>query len=308
MRRIIEPLNSLGAMIESNDGLLPLSLGGSELNAHAIRLKVASAQVKTCILLAGLYANGMTTVIEPVATRDHTERMLEWLGVIVLIETTNDERSISINGGSALHSRDIDIPGDISSAAFLAVAAACLRQSMVTIRSVGLNPTRTGILAVLKQCGVDVGVENEAVRCNEPIGDLTIRSSSKLISPALIDGDIVANVIDELPIIAVLGTQLSDGIEVRGAKELRVKETDRIDAIVKDLRSVGVTVDEFDDGFRVHRSTIIGGEVNSFGDHRIAMAFAVAGLLSKDGVSIKNAGCTDISFPGFFETLRSLVE
>ncbi len=308
MRRVISPLEKLGANIESDHGLLPITLGASQLNGRTIRLEVTSAQVKTCILLAGLFADGTTTVIEPIATRDHTERMLTWFGVDVVIDYSGRERHISVAGSSQLTAQDITVPGDISSAAFLAVAAACLPNSSVTIRNVGLNPTRTGILSVLEQCGVSVEIENETDRCNEPIGDLTVRSNTKLKSPAIIDGDVVANVIDELPIIAVLGTQLPDGIEVRGAAELRVKETDRIDAVVRNLRAIGVDVDEFDDGFRVHRSDIIGGEVDSFGDHRIAMAFAVAGLLSKDGVTVNNADCTDISFPGFFETLTTLVE
>ena len=308
MHRIISPLENLGAKIESDDGLLPITLRESQLNGRTIRLEVASAQVKTCILLAGLYADGTTTVIEPIATRDHTERMLAWFGVEVVIDNSDRERHISVEGKARLTAQDVTVPGDISSAAFLAVAAACLPNSEVTIRNVGLNPTRTGILSVLDQCGVSVDIENETERCNEPIGDLTVRSNTKLLSPAIIDGDVVANVIDELPIIAVLGTQLPNGIEVRGATELRVKETDRIDAVVRNLRAIGVDVDEFDDGFRVHSSNIIGGEVDSFGDHRIAMAFAVGGLLSKDGVTINNAGCTDISFPGFFETLATLVE
>lgn len=308
MRRIISPLEKLGANVASNDGLLPITLGEGQLNGRTIRLEVASAQVKTCILLAGLFAYGTTTVIEPIATRDHTERMLSWFGADVVIDNSGRERHISVAGNSMLTAQDITVPGDISSAAFLTVAAACLPNSEVIIRNVGLNPTRTGILSVLEQCGVSVDIENETDRCNEPIGDLTVRSNTKLLSPAIIDGNVVANVIDELPIIAVLGTQLPDGIEVRGAAELRVKETDRIDAVVRNLRAIGVDVDEFDDGFRVRKSNIVGGEVDSFGDHRIAMAFAVAGLLSNDGVTIINAACTDISFPGFFETLTTLVE
>lgn len=308
MRRIISPLEKLGANVASNDGLLPITLGESQLKGRTIRLEVASAQVKTCILLAGLFADGTTTVIEPIATRDHTERMLSWFGADVVIDNSGRERHISVAGNSMLTAQDITVPGDISSAAFLTVAAACLPNSEVIIRNVGLNPTRTGILSVLEQCGVSVDIENETDRCNEPIGDLTVRSNTKLLSPAIIDGNVVANVIDELPIIAVLGTQLPDGIEVRGAAELRVKETDRIDAVVRNLRAIGVDVDEFDDGFCVRKSNIVGGEVDSFGDHRIAMAFAVAGLLSNDGVTIINAACTDISFPGFFETLTTLVE
>ncbi len=306
MRRIIEPIGLLGASVESNDGKLPMTLGESNLVGKEITLSVASAQVKTCILLAGLYASGETAVIEPTPTRDHTERMLAWLGVDVSVEQLDQGRSIAVRGGSRLTARDINVPGDISSAAFLIVATACLPDSSITIRNVGVNSTRTGILDVLRLCGVEIDISNAAETCNEPVADLVV-SASELRTPARLDGAIIANIIDELPILAVLGTQLPDGLEVRGASELRVKESDRIDAIVRNLRTVGTVVDEFDDGFRVHCSNIVGGEVDSFGDHRIAMAFAVAGLLSSEGVTIRIADCTDISFPGFFETLGSLV-
>ncbi|MBL8183066.1 MAG: 3-phosphoshikimate 1-carboxyvinyltransferase, partial [Blastocatellia bacterium] len=216
-------------------------------------------------------------------------------------------KHIAVRGGTRPKARDINVPSDISSAAFLAVASACLPDSTVRIRRVGLNPTRTGIIDILRSCGVAIVIEKAIDLCNEPLADIVV-SSAELTSPPKIDGPIIANIIDELPIIAVLGTQLPHGIEVRGAAELRVKESDRINSIVKNLRAIGAKVDEFEDGFHVRRSDIIGGEIDSFGDHRIAMAFAVAGLLSKDGVSIKNADCTDISFPSFFETLASLVE
>jgi len=307
MRRIIEPLERLGAQIEHNNSSLPLTLGKCSLVGGEIELKVASAQVKTCILLAGLSASGETAVIEPTPTRDHTERMLDWLGVDVATERTENGKRIAVKGGSRPKAREIIVPGDISSAAFLTVAAACLSNSSITIRRVGINPTRTGIVDVLRDCGVQIAFENVSELCNEPIADIVV-STGKLTSPPKIDGPIIANIIDELPIIAVLGTQLPNGIEIRDAAELRVKESDRIDSIVKNLRSVGAKVDEFEDGFLVHHSNFIGGEIDSFGDHRIAMAFAIAGLLSKEGVSILNAECTDISFPGFFETLTSLVE
>lgn len=306
MRRVIEPLERLGASIESRDGKLPLTLGNESLTGREIEMTVASAQVKTCILLAGLNARGETAVIEPTQTRDHTERMLEWYGVDVSSRPVVNGRRIAVRGGSRLTARDIIVPGDISSAAFLIVAAACTSSSSVTIRNVGVNPTRTGILEVLQRCGVKLDVLNAAEVCNEPTADLAV-SAGELRTPPRLEGSTIANVIDELPILAVLGTQLPDGIEVRGASELRVKESDRIDAIVKNLRSIGAEVDEFEDGFRVSRSDIIGGEVDSFGDHRIAMAFAIAGLLSRDGVDIDHSDCTEISFPGFFETLRSLV-
>lgn len=310
MRRIIDPLTKMGAMIESSDGRLPLKFAGNtKLSGISHRLLVASAQVKTCILLAGLYADGLTTVIEPTISRDHTERMLEWFGVDVVIENVGTERHISVQGGSRLSANDIVVPGDISSAAFLLVAAACLSGSKIELMNIGLNPSRTGIIDVLTRFGVNIERQNEREQCNEPVGNLIVSggiTSSNDYLPIL-DGPIIANIIDEIPILAILGTQLENGLEVRGASELRVKETDRIDAVVKNLRAVGVKVDEFEDGFRVHRSTIVGGRVSSFGDHRIAMAFAVAGLLSTDGINIDGSECTDISFPAFFDVLSSLV-
>ena len=310
MRRIIEPLSKMGAVIESNNGRLPLKISGNtKLLSLTHRLLVASAQVKTCILLAGLYAQGQTTVIESTVSRDHTERMLEWFGVDVAVATVETERHISLSGGSQLTAKDIAIPGDISSAAFLLVAGACLPSSRIELTNVGLNPTRTGIIDVLTRFGVKIEWRNERVNCNEPVGDLIVNGgiASSTEDRQNLDGGIIANIIDEIPILAILGTQLEKGLEIRGARELRVKETDRIDAVVKNLRAVGATVDEFDDGFRIHRSTITGGRVSSFGDHRIAMAFAVAGLLSTNGVKIDDASCTDISFPAFFDVIDSLV-
>lgn len=311
MRRIIDPLTRMGAMIIGNDGRLPLKFAGNaNLTGISHQMSVASAQVKTCIMLAGLYADGQTTVIEPTISRDHTERMLEWFGVDVSIEMIGSERHISLNGASKLTAKDITVPGDISSSAFLLVAAACIPGSRIELENVGLNPTRTGIIEVLNQFGVNVEIQNKREQCNEPVGDLIVRGSeiSRSNGPRpILNGFIIANIIDEIPILAILGTQLENGLEIRGASELRVKETDRIDAVVKNLRAVGATVDEFDDGLRIHRSNIIGGRVPSFGDHRIAMAFAIAGLLSSDGVEIDDAACTDISFPAFFEVLGSLV-
>ena len=310
MLRVVDPLTKMGAVIESNDGRLPLKFAGNtKLSGISHRLLVASAQVKTCILLAGLYADGQTTVIEPTISRDHTERMLGWFGVDVAVESVGIERHISVQGGSKLSAKDVSVPGDISSAAFLLVAAACLPASRIELIKVGLNPTRTGIIDVLTRFGVNIVRQNEREQCNEPVGDLIVNGGiiSSNDDRPILDGDIIANIIDEIPILAILGTQLENGLEVRGAAELRVKETDRIDAVVRNLRAVGVEVDEFDDGFRVHRSTILGGRVSSFGDHRIAMAFAVAGLLSTDGIDIDGSECTEISFPAFFDVLSSLV-
>ncbi len=312
MKRIIEPLLSMGAKIESVGDHAPLHIygyGEKHLNGVEYKLNIASAQIKSCILLTGLFAVGRTTVIEPIPTRDHTERMLRWLGVDVREENLADEKRISVSGDQILKARDIDIPGDISSAAFFIVAAACLPDSSVEIENVGLNPTRNAIFDVLRQFGVDIKITNERLENNEPVGDLAIdsRLDSANVGCNILNGKLIANILDEIPILAVFGTQIDGGLEIRDASELRVKESDRIAAIVENLRRMNADVEEFPDGFRVAKSELNGAEINSYGDHRIAMAFAVAGLFAKGDTKIIGAECADISFPGFFETLKSVV-
>jgi len=308
MRRVIDPLTSMGARIESSDGKAPLRIaGGMPLTGVTHRMSVASAQIKSSILLAGLNAAGRTTVIEPVPTRDHTERMLRWFGADL---DTSVEGEIAIDGGQMLTGRTFTVPGDISSAAFFLVAAACLAGSELEIANVGLNPTRTGILDVLTRYGVDLSVSGERTECGEPVGDLTVRGKIRAPQtgePNVLSGRLIANVIDEIPIIAVLGSQLEGGIEIRNAAELRVKESDRITSVVEGLRRMGAIVEEFPDGLRVRRSQLKGAAVESYGDHRIAMAFAVAGLLAEGETEILGADCVDVSFPGFFETLDSVL-
>ena len=310
MKRVIDPLRRMGASITSTNGQAPLEIaGGQTLTGADHLLKVASAQVKSCILLAGLFANGQTSVVEPVATRDHTERMLRWFGAEVKTDEQEKARIISIEGGQKLRGQDVDVPGDISSAAFFLVAAACLRDSQLTLKNVGVNPTRTGIIEVLKRAGVDILLENELSASNEPVADLKVTGTIKPgdVDRSIVRGNIVANLIDEIPILAVLGTQLAQGIEFRDAGELRVKESDRITSTVENLRRLGASVDEFDDGFRVHRSELRGAELDSFGDHRIAMAFSIAALLAKGETTIGGSECTEISFPGFYQTLKSVI-
>ncbi|MFN0277915.1 MAG: 3-phosphoshikimate 1-carboxyvinyltransferase [Pyrinomonadaceae bacterium] len=296
MNRIIEPLTEMGAKIESRDGCLPLHIfGGQNLRGVEHELPIASAQVKSCLLLAGLFAEGKTSVVERTPTRDHTERMLEWFGA----------------GDASLTARDINIPSDVSSAAFFIVASACLSGSDILLPNVGLNSTRTTILNVLQSVGVDVQISMTAEICNERRGSIRVRGrlEQDLIKKRLIlDGDIISKIIDEIPILAVLGTQLNFGIEIRDASELRVKETDRISAIAENLRRMNAVVEEFPDGFKVERSDLKGASIDSFGDHRIAMAFAVAGLLAEGETEIQSAECVNISFPGFFETLSSVVD
>jgi len=312
MKRIIEPLRQFGAKIEAENDRIPIHIFGSQrLMGCEYEMDIASAQVKSCILLAGLNASGTTTVIEPVATRNHTERMLQWFGVDLDEEDLDPGKLISLDGSAQLTARDLHIPADISSAACFLVAGAYLPNSELTMPNVGLNPTRNAILGVLQQLGAIIEVDNYRDLCNEPVADLTVRStlgSEQLGGRSnIIDGDIIANLIDEIPILAVLGTQLEGGLEIRDAAELRVKESDRIAAIVENLRRMGADVEEFADGFRVERSQLQGAVVDSFGDHRIAMAFAIAALFAGGDTEIDGHECADISFPGFFDTLASVV-
>lgn len=309
MGRVITPLEKMGAVIESSDGKAPLHLmGGRRLSGIEYELPVASAQVKSCVLLAGLNAEGTTGVIEPTPTRDHTERMLRGFGVDVEITVLGSGRRISVRGGSRLTAADLIVPGDVSSAAFFLVAAAILPGSDVTITDVGLNPTRSAIFDVLKAYGVEVQILNKRISAGEPIGDIRIRSSQPPVRPAdyTIRGEMVANLIDEVPVLAVLGACSEGGLEIRDAGELRVKESDRIASIVANLRAMRAEIEEFEDGFRVRRSELKGGQLDSFGDHRIAMAFAVAGLAAEGETMIESAECAAVSFPAFFEVLGSL--
>lgn len=308
MGRVIAPLSEMGAEIKSNDGTAPLIIEPHRpLKGTDHRLRIASAQIKSCLLLAGLGARGVTSIHEPAPTRDHTERMLRWFGVDIDSATPG---VISIRGGQTLSARSFSVPGDISSAAFFLVAAACLDGSDLTLKGVGLNPTRIGIIDVLRQAGIGLSISAERLECGEPVGDIVIRGSAGKLSslPLLrLGGDLIANVIDEIPILAILGTQVSGGVEIRDASELRVKESDRIRAVVDGLRRMGSDVEEYDDGLTVRPSRLCGARIDSHGDHRIAMAFAVAGLLAEGETEILDADCVDVSFPGFFETLRSVV-
>lgn len=308
MKRIIEPLTLMGAAMSSNDGRAPLVIGGRQpLDAIEYRPPVASAQIKSCVLLAGLFAEGETAVFEPVASRDHTERMLRWLGVDVKAENG----WISVSGDAILTARDIVVPGDVSAAAFFVVAAACLDGSAITIPGVGVNQSRRAILSVLQGLGARLEVSTISKVCNESVADIRVvgglgQSASR--SAPVIRGETIANLIDEIPILAVFGTQLETGIEIRDAAELRVKESDRIATVVANLRRMGAVVTEFDDGMRIERSDLHGAVIDSHGDHRIAMSFAVAGLLAEGETAVIDADCAAVSFPGFFEMLESVVQ
>ena len=315
MQRIIEPLEMMGAQISSQEGRAPLQIqGAAALKPIEYELLTASAQVKSCILLAGLSAEGKTIVIENEVTRDHTERMLGWFGA----ETETGEaarepentRLAAVTGPAQLHARDVSIPGDISSAAYFIAAAALLSESELQIYDVGLNPTRVAFLDQLHSMGFEVRVTREREESNEPRGDIVVRVLRRdLKTPFRIDGAIIPQLIDELPLLAVVGSQIESGIEIRNAKELRVKESDRIGATVAGLRSMGCEVEEFDDGLRVDGPIRLrGAKINSLGDHRIAMAFTVAALIAEGDSEIETADCVAVSFPEFFDLLESVIQ
>jgi len=303
MMRVVKPLRQMGASIDGKDGgrLLPLTIKGGGLHSIDYTSPVASAQLKSCLLIAGLYAEGTTTVTEPMKSRDHTERMLWAFGVDVDV----DGNSVSIGKERRLKGTVIDVPGDISSAAFFMVAAMITKGSELRINNVGLNPTRTGIIDILEKMGASIEVVNQRVR-KEPSGDLIVRTSD--LKGIDIDGALLLPAIDEFPIVCVAAAFAKGTTRISGAAELRVKESDRITAMANALTAVGVKVEETEDGIIIHGSAdseglIKGGTVDSLGDHRIAMAMAVAGLASVDGVEIRDPECVDVSYPDFFKVL-----
>jgi 3-phosphoshikimate 1-carboxyvinyltransferase len=319
MRRIIEPLAEMGARISSQNGCAPLVIEGQRpLKALSYRMPLPSAQVKSCILLAGLGASGRTEVIEETAsTRDHTERLLRWFGAGLETKLSPDAstQAITVEGLSSLSAQTLEVPGDISSASFFMVAAAALADSDLEINDVGLNPTRAQIIETLRQLGADVSVMNERERCLELVGDIRARGAVAFTtapgnkSTNVLRGAMIARLIDELPVLAVYGTQVEGGLEIRQASELRVKETDRISATVNNLRAMGAEVEEYEDGLSVAgRTRLRGATLNSYGDHRIAMAFTVAALLAEGDSEIVGADCVGVSFPEFYALLESVVE
>ena len=304
MKRVVQPLWLMVADIWGReDGhFAPLSIKGRKLNPFQYTLPVASAQVKSALLLAGLYAIGETVIREPLSTRDHTERMLEIMRADIKISPPE----IKIKGGTELRSTDIFIPGDISSAAYFIAAASILRDSQIIIKQVGVNPTRTGVIEILKKMGTKIDILNYQIKSNEPQADLMIEYSK--LKGVEIKKENVPFLIDELPLIAVVATQAQGKTVVNGARELRVKETDRIKAIVSELKKMGADIEERKDGFTVNGPTRLQGAVcESYNDHRIAMSLAVAALLAEGKTVIKNSECIDISFPGFEKTLQKLI-
>jgi len=305
MKRIIEPLRLMGADIWAREKgtRAPIAITGRPLKGISYETPIPSAQVKSCILLAGLLADGKTCIKEKAKSRDHTERMLKFLGAD--IEVKNNE--ICIQGGSKLKGAEVKIPGDFSSASFLLVAALLAGDSEITIENVGVNPTRMGLLNILLDMGARIKLFNEKVLCGEPSAEICVKSS--ILKGVTIGGDIIPKIVDELPIFAVAATQAEGTTLVKDAKELRFKETDRIKAICSELKKMGADIEEFEDGFAVHGPNKLKGCVcSSFGDHRMAMALAVAGLFAEGTTIIEDSECIDISFPGFRDVLSSLTK
>jgi 3-phosphoshikimate 1-carboxyvinyltransferase len=303
MGRIITPLRKMGAsiMARDNDAYAPIAIRGGGLRPLRYESPVASAQVKSAVLLAGLYADGETEVIEPFKSRDHTERMLSACGARVEVKGL----AVKVWGAEELQAAEFFVPGDISSAAFFMAAALLVEGSEITVRSVGVNPTRTGIVEVLKRMGAEVETLNRRDVSGEPIADLAVRHSP--LRAVEIGAREIPSVIDEFPALCVLASQAEGTTSIRGARELRVKESDRIGAVAEGLRRMGADVLEHDDGLSITgRAALRGARIDSRGDHRIAMAFAVAALVSEGTTTIEKAEAVDISFPGFFDILREL--
>jgi 3-phosphoshikimate 1-carboxyvinyltransferase len=303
MRRVVEPLRRMGAQIEGEEGgdRAPLKVRGTQLRGMAHRLEIPSAQVKTALLLAGLLAEGETTVLEEVQSRDHTERLLKYLGVPV---------AESIDGLSVkstnLRNAELSIPGDLSSAAFFLVGAAILPGSDLTVRNVGVNPTRLGILEILRDFGANVEVSDETEACGEPRATIRVRPGDR--RPVTVAGPVVVRAIDELPLIAVLGSVAEGETVLSDASELRVKESDRIASIVDGLAAMGADIRPTPDGFSVRGPVELrGANVDAAGDHRIAMAFAIAGLMSEGTTSIRGWDSVAVSYPEFERDLEHLV-
>jgi len=303
MERVAEPLRRMGARIETTDGHAPLAIEDGALHGIEYTLPVASAQVKSALLLAGLRASGPTTVVEPVPTRDHTELMLEAAGVHVITRPS----SATVEPARLLRLGEVEVPGDFSSAAPLLVAAALVPGSDVTVHGLGLNPRRTGLLDVLERMGARVSVFNRRRAGREPVGDVQVQHAALVATE--VGASEVPLLVDELPLVALLASHARGETVVHGAAELRVKESDRIEAVTDGLRASGARVHSREDGWTIMGvpTRLKGGRVDARGDHRIAMLGAVAGLASREGVEVEGAETVAVSFPGFYELLDSLV-
>lgn len=301
MQRIITPLELMGANIQSHDGCPPLSIKGvGALDGIDYTLPVASAQVKSAVLLAGLYADGITTVKEPAVTRDHTERMLATMGV----DIEKAEQRISLRGEQKLLATDIRVPADLSSASFVMLATILSAKAEVIIENVGVNPTRTGIIDILQAMGADISLQNARLYGEEPVADICVRSSQ--LRGGSVDPELVSLAIDEFPVLFVAAAAASGNTVFSGIGELRVKESDRIATMATGLRTLGIRVDETEDGATVYGGSFSGGAVDSHGDHRVAMSLAVAGSIASDAVTVNDVAAVNTSFPGFVDCMAEL--
>lgn len=301
MKRITNPLEAMGAKISSAEGKAPLRIEPAQLKGLRYEMPVASAQVKSSVLLAGLFADGETVIVEPGPARDHTERMLQAMGVNLATEG-NEVRLIP---GNPLQPLDLTVPGDFSSAAFLIVAGLIVPESDLTITGVNLNATRTGLLDVLMEMGAKIEVTETGLEAGEPIGDIRVQYSE--LRGTEIGGEVVVRMIDEFPVLMVAALRAEGKTLVRDARELRVKETDRIAVMAGELRKLGAEIEEREDGFRiVGRQNLVGGTADGHDDHRVAMSLAIAGLIAEEMTVVTDAQCASDSFPGFMETLQRL--
>jgi len=305
MKRVVEPLRMMGARISGRHegNFAPLALQGGKLSGITYAMPVSSAQVKSSLLLAGLYADGATRITEPVLSRDHTERMLGYLGAPLSVNGTE----AAIQPGAELHAGRLTVPGDISSAAFFIAAGLLVPGSEILLHEIGVNPTRTGCIDILRRMGGAIEIINERLQCGEPVADILVRSSD--LRAVEIGGDLIPRTIDELPILAVAAARAAGTTVIRDARELRVKESDRIATMTGELRKCGVAVEERDDGMVITGSPELRGAVcRSHGDHRVAMSMAIAGLWSTGQMTIEDCECIKTSFPEFIENLQSLMQ
>lgn len=303
MKRVTDPLSKMHAQIDGreNGQYTPLSIRGGRVKGIHYHAPVASAQVKSAVLLAGLQGEGVTTVTEPMQSRDHTERMLRAFGCTVEV----NERTVSLQGGQQLKGTEIKVPGDISSAAFFLVAGAIVQNSKLVLKNVGLNPTRTGILDVLTKMGARISIDNIRNEEFEPCGDITIETSK--LKGIEIGGSLIPRLIDEIPVIALLATQAEGITVIKDAEELKVKETNRIDTVVDELGKLGAKIEATPDGMIIYgKQNLKGNTVNSHGDHRIGMMLAIASCIVDGEVKIENSDAVAVSYPNFFEQLATL--
>ena len=308
MSRVIDPLKAMGVKIESNDGMAPIKiLGGNICNNFEYEMPIASAQVKSCLMLAALASNRTISIREPKITRDHTERMIEYFKGDIKYGNNENKGLIKLNNKNLTPRESYDIVGDFSSASFIIVAALISPESEVIIKNVGLNPTRNGLLKVLSLMGADIEIKNVKNICNEESGDILVRSSN--LNGVDIPEDIIPNIIDEIPILSIAAAFAEGTTNINNAAELRVKESDRINAIAEGLKKLNINHEVFDDGLSITGTNSfvdINEEINSFDDHRIAMSFLIAGIRSKNGIKVKNCKNIETSFPHFKDIMNSL--